>query len=129
MTSVPLGHIGPKLDPLGHIGPKLDPLGHIGPKTLTLNFDTNTKLTQLQLTNGNNQNLRWNAQIKYIAGAPGWLQLSQSNGQIGGNTHIPIDMSVDTSTLTAGTYEAVVGFDWEPPEHQGDQANVTLVIR
>jgi hypothetical protein len=142
MAIDPRGHIGPKMgsnmsaNPLGHIGPKIEssmisavPLGYIGPKTLDLGTPTQVtnKSPRVRLINSNIEKLTWQAQIEYISGA-NWLQLSQYTGPVDGKTPVEIAVSVDTVTLTTGTYEALVDFDWVPPEGNGDKVQVILVV-
>jgi|GEM_PF-2688656 len=142
MAIDPQGHIGPEMssnisaNPLGRIGPKIEgsmisaaPRGHLWPKTLDLGTpaQVTNKSPRVRLINGNIEKLTWQAQIQYISGA-NWLQLSQYTGPLDGKTPIEIAVSVDAGTLITGSYEALVDFDWVPPEGNGDKVQVILNI-
>ncbi len=124
------------IDPRGHIGPKIEgsmisatPRGHLWPKTLDLGTpaQVTNKSPRVRLINGNIEKLTWQARIQYISGA-NWLQLSQYTGPLDGKTPIEIAVSVDAGTLITGSYEALVDFDWVPPEGNGDKVQVILNV-
>lgn len=142
MAIDPRGHIGPEMssnisaNPLGRIGPKIEgsmisaaPRGHLWPKTLDLGTpaQVTNKSPRVRLINGNIEKPTWQAQIQYISGA-NWLQLSQYTGPLDGKTPIEIAVSVDAGTLITGSYEALVDFDWVPPEGNGDKVQVILNV-
>jgi Viral BACON domain len=142
MAIDPRGRIGPKMssnmsvNPLGHIGPKIEgsmisaaPPGHMWPKTLDLGTpaQVTNKSPLVRLINGNTEKLTWQAQIQYISGA-NWLQLSQYTGLLNGKTPVEIAVNVDAGMLAVGSYEALVDFDWVPPEGNGDKVQVILNV-
>ncbi len=142
MAIDPRGHIGPEMssnisaNPRSHIGPKIEgsmisaaPRGHLWPKTLDLGTpaQVTNKSPRVRLINGNIEKLTWQARIQYISGA-NWLQLSQYTGPLDGKTPVEIAVSVDAGTLITGSYEALVDFDWVPPEGNGDKVQVILNV-
>ena len=142
MAIDPRGHIGPEMssnisaNTRGHIGPKIEgsmisaaPRGHLWPKTLDLGTpaQVTNKSPRVRLINGNIEKLTWQARIQYISGA-NWLQLSQYTGPLDGKTPVEIAVSVDAGTLITGSYEALVDFDWVPPEGNGDKVQVILNV-